>query len=143
MVDVARWLAYARRETVAHQLPDRCTIEGWSRSKQGRTRAVERRTSIRAIDLPCRLAPFVRPAAGEVNGGIYGRSGELVDTVADQWTLSVPLGTVLHPSDQVVMAGGQRFQVEEVRTAGSLATTTTARLVRLGIDQPGAGQGEG
>ncbi len=135
-------LTEARANFQARAMVDRCRIEAWSHVKNPRGTVVKRFERTRADKVPCRLAAVAVQVAGVDNGGIYGRSGQLIDTLADQWTLEVPFGTPLAQDDQVVLADGQRYQVQDVREQGSELLAVTARLVRVGLDQAQAGQGD-
>lgn len=134
-------LTHARAAQAADGFPDTCSIESWLTVRNTRGNVVNKRERVIAAGVPCRLTPVDLLVAGTSSGGAYGRSGELIDTTADQWQLSVPVGTDLRASYHVVMASGGRYEVTDVREEGSFRVETVARLVRIGLDQPGAGEG--
>jgi hypothetical protein len=131
-------LAEARASATAVGQPDRCDILAFLTVRNSRGNVVNETEVVREEDVPCRLQKFDVLVAGTESGGVFGRAGDLVDTSAQAYQLFLPWGTDIRPSDRVRMASGARFEVNGVDADSTFGVEVTARLVRLGLDNPEA-----
>jgi hypothetical protein len=129
----------ARRLTALRGMTDTCAIKAYLESRNARGDVVGSREIVRATGVPCRLARFDVLVAGTESGGVYGRSGDLIDTSAAAYQLFLPWGTDIRQSDHVELAGGDKYEVQSADADSTLGVEVVARLVKLGIDNPQEG----
>jgi hypothetical protein len=123
----------------AASLPDTCNIVGWLTVPNARGRAVNRTEDVRLTGIPCRIERFDVLVFGTEGGGAYGRQGETVDVSTQAYQCALPWGTDVRQSDHLILSGGGRFEVSGIDTDTSDDAFTTARLVKLGVDNPQEG----
>lgn len=136
---LTKWLPYVRGKVADLLLPDRCAIVGQVSTRNPRGNTITR-DLVRAEGVPIRIHRDPRPVFMAESGGAYGRAGETIDTTAQAFVGSLPWGTEVRESDHLVMASGTRYEVTSVDDESSFGAEVIVGLVRLGIDQPGAGE---
>lgn len=104
----------------AGSLPDTCSILMAVESSDGMGSRV-RTWAVRAALVPCRLSPSGLRSKGEEIS-----SGRL--TEVSNWTLALPIGTVVAASDRVVL-GGATFEVTAFDVLRSWGIFVRASLV--------------
>lgn len=130
----------ARAAVAAGAQPDRCSIKGWLTVNDRRGNRVNSAEVTIATGVPIRVQRDLRPVFMAESGGAYGRTGETIDTTAQAFVGSLPWGTPVQEDHHVVMASGTRYEVTSVDGESSFGVEVIVGLVRLGIDQPGAGE---
>lgn len=135
----AEELAASRALATAEAQPDRCSIVGQLSTRNARGNTITRDVT-RATGVPIRVDRVDIPVFTAESGGAYGRMGETIDTTALAFKGSLPWGTDVRQSDHLLMASGTRYEVTSVNDELSYGVEVTVGLVRVGLDQPGAGE---
>jgi hypothetical protein len=132
-------LAESRALATAAAQPETCSIVGQLTTRTSRGDTISRDV-VRATGVPIRVSRNPIPVFMAESGGVFGRSGQLIDTTAQAFNGYLPWGTPVGESDHLLLASGTRYEVTSVDDEGSLGVEVLVGLVRLGVDQPGSGE---
>jgi hypothetical protein len=131
-------LAESRALATAEAQTDTCSIVGQLTALTARGDTISRDV-VRASGVPIRISRNPIPVFMAESGGVYGRSGQLIDTTAQAFNGFLPWGTPVTEADHILMASGTRYEVTSVDDEGSFGIEVLVGLARLGVDQPATG----